>query len=179
MKKNEIAGILLKNSLRVTPQRIAVLDAAYNLKNHPTAENIIDFIKKNHSHIAVGTIYKTLETFAEKGIIKKMLTERDIMRYDPVERKHFHLYCSGSDRIEDFYDDELNVILDRYFTEKVIANFKINEIKIQLVGRFTDASDVNKSKEVESAKIKVKAKRISRFGGDKFLKTKPRNYSNN
>jgi len=146
MKKKDIISILLKNKLKVTPQRIAVLDAAYHLRNHPTAENIIDFIKKNHSHIAAGTIYKTLEIFAQKGIIKKMLTESDIMRYDPVEKKHFHLYCYESDRIEDFYDDELNVILDRYLTKKVIPNFKINDIKIQLVGRFTDFSDVNKSK---------------------------------
>jgi Fur family peroxide stress response transcriptional regulator len=145
MKGSDIIGILLKNKLKVTPQRIAVLDAAYRLNNHPTAENIIDFIRKNHSHIAFGTIYKTLEIFAEKGIVKKMLTESDIMRYDPVEKKHFHLYCAESDRIEDFYDDDLNEIINSYLTRKVIPNFKIHDIKVQLVGRFTDVSPLKRS----------------------------------
>jgi Fur family peroxide stress response transcriptional regulator len=146
MKDNTIIDILLRNKLKVTPQRIAVLEAAYRLNNHPTAENIIDFIKKNHSHIAAGTIYKTLELFSEKGIIKKMLTESDVMRYDPVDKKHFHLYCAESDRIEDFYDNDLNVILDNYLAKKVIPNFKIKDIKVQLVGQFTDATSGSKPK---------------------------------
>jgi Fur family peroxide stress response transcriptional regulator len=63
--------LLIKNGLKVTPQRIAVLDALYSLNNHPTVERIIDFIRKNHPNIAVGTVYKALETFEIKGIVKK------------------------------------------------------------------------------------------------------------
>ena len=37
--------ILQEKELKVTPQRLAVLDALSNLKIHPTADNITDFIK--------------------------------------------------------------------------------------------------------------------------------------
>lgn len=128
--------ILVKNGLKVTPQRLAVLDAMSNLKDHPTAECIIDFIRKNHPNIAVGTVYKTLETFVEKGIIKKVKTERDIMRYDSIMEKHHHLYCVESERIDDYYDPELNQLLEDYFTKKNIPNFSINDIKLQITGKF-------------------------------------------
>ena len=60
------------------------------------------------------------------------------MRYDAIIEKHHHLYCSESDRIEDFYDDELNEIIDNYLKNKKIPNFKIEDIKLQIVGKFTD-----------------------------------------
>jgi len=68
MKFDTITKVLKDKNLKVTPQRIAVLDAVTKLGNHPSAENVIDFIKINHPNIAVGTIYKTLETFVESKI---------------------------------------------------------------------------------------------------------------
>ncbi len=67
------------------------------------------------------------------------------MRYDAIIEKHHHLYCSESDRIEDFYDNELNDILETYLKNKKIPNFKIEDIKLQIVGRFTDKIKDNKT----------------------------------
>lgn len=136
MKFEKIRETLIKKGLKVTPQRLVVLEAVIELGNHPTAEKIIDFIKQNHPNIAVGTVYKTLETFVEKGIIKKVKTDKDVMRYDAILEKHHHLYCIESDRIEDYYDDELNQILKNYFEEKNIKDFKIEDIKLQIIGNF-------------------------------------------
>lgn len=138
MKKEE-PGINLKSSnLKVTPQRLVVLEALGNLKNHPTADNIKEYVVKNHPNIAVGTIYKTLETFVEKGLIKKVKTERDVMRYDPILETHHHLYCEESERIEDFFDDELNNMLQKFFMKKKIPNFKVKDIKLQIIGSFNN-----------------------------------------
>ena len=128
--------ILSEKNLKVTPQRLAVLEAIRKLKNHPTAENVIDFIRKNHPNIALGTVYKVLDTFVEKHIIKKVKTDKGIMRYDGVMENHHHLYCEESDRIEDFFDDKLNNIIDDYFKNKKIPNFKIKDVKLQIIGKF-------------------------------------------
>jgi Fur family transcriptional regulator, peroxide stress response regulator len=138
MSKEDVINTLIKNRLKVTPQRIAVLDAMINLNNHPSAENVIEFIKSNHPNIATGTVYKTLETFVEKGIINKITTDEDIMRYDAVLKKHHHLYCYESERIEDFFDEDLNSLIENYFKKKKIPNFKINDIKLQIIGKFTN-----------------------------------------
>jgi Fur family peroxide stress response transcriptional regulator len=56
--------------LKVTPQRIAILEAIYTLNNHPTADNIMAYIRKTHPNIAIGTVYKVLDVLVEKGLIK-------------------------------------------------------------------------------------------------------------
>jgi Fur family peroxide stress response transcriptional regulator len=133
---SEIISRLSGNGLKITPQRIAVLEAVMELRNHPTAENVIEFIKTNHPNIATGTVYKTLETFVEKGLINKVKTDRDIMRYDGITDPHHHLYCSSSNRIEDFTDPELHKMIEDYFNKHRIPNFTIEDIKLQVIGKF-------------------------------------------
>jgi Fur family peroxide stress response transcriptional regulator len=130
--------ILVEKGLKVTPQRIAVLDIIMNLNNHPTAENITEYLRINYPHVPIGTVYKILDVFVENGIAKKVKTENGIIRYDHVTEKHHHLYCSDSEQIEDFYDNDLNKILDEYFRKKQIPNFKIEDVKLQIIGRFTN-----------------------------------------
>lgn len=127
---------LSEKGLKITPQRIAVLESFNQLKHHPTTEQIIDFIRKHHPNIATGTVYKTLDTFVEKGILSRVKTDRDIMRYDPITTAHHHLYEHDSARIEDYFDDELNVLLREYFNRKQIPDFEIREIILQIKGKF-------------------------------------------
>lgn len=136
MRISEIRNKLVEKGLKVTPQRISILEAITNLNNHPTAENIIKYIKKNHPNIATATVYKVLDALFENKLIKKVKTEKDIMRYDAVMERHHHLYCSDSDRIEDYSDDELNKMLEKYFEKKRIPGFKIEDIKLHIVGKF-------------------------------------------
>jgi Fur family peroxide stress response transcriptional regulator len=130
---------LVKHGLKITPQRIAVLDAMKTIDGHPTADNVIEFIRRNHPHIAIGTVYKTLDVFVEKGLLKKVKTEKDIMRYERAKDIHHHLYCNESERIEDYFDQELDDLLNEYFLRKNITNFKVQDIKLQITGKFTDA----------------------------------------
>ena len=137
--KKEKHGIDLKDSnLKVTPQRVAVLEALNNLKNHPTADKIKEYVVKNHPSISVGTIYKTLETFVDRGLVKKVKTEKDVMRYDAILENHHHLYCEDTERIEDFFDDQLNTMLEEYFKKRKIPNFKVKDIKLQIIGTFNN-----------------------------------------
>lgn len=136
MMISEIRNKLIDKGLKVTPQRVAILEAIITLNNHPTAENIIDFIRKNHPNIATATVYKVLDIMVEKLIIKKVKTDKDIMRYDAIMKNHHHLYCLESDRIEDYVDDDLNTIIEEYFKQKKISGFQIDDIKLQITGKF-------------------------------------------
>ena len=136
MNKEKIVEALKGCGLKVTPQRIAVFEAVINLNNHPTAEQVTEYIKLNHPNIATGTIYKTLETLVRCGIINKVKTDADVMRYDAVIERHHHLYCAESDRILDFVDPKLDKMLEKYLKDKKIPNFKVVDIKLQIVGKF-------------------------------------------
>ena len=146
MANKTVIRLLVQNDLKVTPQRVAILEVILNLDNHPHAENITEYLRLSHPNISVGTIYKTLDIFTKKGIIKKVLTTKDSMRYDAIPERHHHLYCLESERIEDYYDDDLNKILEDYIKKKNIPNFKIEDVKLQIVGRFLDNEHVRKIK---------------------------------
>ncbi len=131
-----IKNRLQEKGLKITPQRIAILEAVMKLKNHPTAELIIDYIRLNHPNIATGTVYKVLEVLVQKKIINKVKSRQDIMRYDAELEKHHHLYSYTSERIEDYFDGELDNLLEEYFRKKGINDFKIEDIKLQIIGEF-------------------------------------------
>jgi Fur family peroxide stress response transcriptional regulator len=136
MANKTVIKILTENGLKVTPQRTAVLEVILGLDNHPTAENIAEYLRLNFPHIPIGTVYRILETFISKGIIKRVNTKDDIIRFDPVKENHHHLYHSDSERIQDLYDDELNKLLENYFKKKKIPDFSIEEIKVQVTGKY-------------------------------------------
>jgi Fur family peroxide stress response transcriptional regulator len=127
---------LKEKKLKVTPQRVAIYEAILKLKNHPTAENVIEYIKINHPNISVGTVYKVLDSLVENELLNKVKTEKDIMRYDAILSNHHHLYCTETDRIEDYEDENLNKLISDYFKENKIKNFKVKDIKLQITGKF-------------------------------------------
>jgi len=138
MSNRDIIKILTDNNLKVTPQRTAVLEVIYTLNNHPSADYIIDYLRLKFPHIPLSTVYKILDVFVAKGIITKVKTDDGVMRYDFVKENHHHLYCSESERIEDYYDKELDNLLENYLKKKTIPNFKIKDIRLQIGGNFTD-----------------------------------------
>jgi len=136
MNKEEIRKKLTEKGLKVTPQRVAIMEAILILNNHPTADNIIDFIRKDNPNIATATVYKVLDILTENNLVGKVKSEKDISRYDGMTESHHHLYNSGSDRIEDYRNDELNTILEEYFKVNDIQDFKIEDIRLQIIGKF-------------------------------------------
>lgn len=132
----QIKDKLIEKGLKVTPQRIAILEAIYTLNNHPTAEMIMDYIKDTHPSIASGTIYKVLDVLIENKLIDRVKTEKDIMRYDSILENHHHLYCSESEDIKDYINEDLDQLLADYFKKNGIEDFEIKEIKLQINGKF-------------------------------------------
>lgn len=132
----DIRNKFSEKGLKITPQRVVILEAIYKLNNHPTADNIIEYIRESHPNIATGTVYKVLETLVANGLIKKVTTDKDIMRYDGKIENHHHLYSSGDDLIEDYKDEELDKLLQNHFKNKSINGFKIEDMVLQIRGTF-------------------------------------------
>ena len=132
----EIRNKLSEKGLKVTPQRLTILDAIYKLGNHPTAENIIEYIRQDNPNIASGTVYKVLDTLIDHKLVKKVYTDKDIMRYDGIVDNHHHLYCTDQDIIEDYVDKDLDILLREYFKNHKIKGFQINEFALEIKGKF-------------------------------------------
>ncbi len=136
MEIQEIRNKLVEKGLKVTPQRMAVLEAVETLRNHPTADQIIAYIRKNHPNIATGTVYNVLETLTGNNILAKVKTDRDIMRYDADLHPHHHIHCAGTNSITDYYDEDLNDLLTDYFKKKKVPGLTIEDVQLHIIGRY-------------------------------------------
>jgi Fur family peroxide stress response transcriptional regulator len=141
-----VIRILTENGLRVTPQRTAILEAIMNLHTHPTADDIVQHLRSAYPNIPHGTVYKILDKFIKTGIIQKVKTDGDLLRYDAVKTRHHHLYSSVNNSIEDFYDEELDKILSDYFEKKEIPGFIVEDFKLQIIGKRENNPENNLSR---------------------------------
>lgn len=153
MVNKSAVNILSQNKLKLTPQRIAILDVILSIKEHLSAELIHDYLRVSHPHISIGTIYKSLDLFTAKGIITRIPSITDQMRYDGVPEKHHHLYCPDSDQIADYYDEDLYQLIKKYLDKKKIPDFIIEDFKLHIIGKFITASEPNK----KTGKMKKKS----------------------
>lgn len=136
MNDEQVRNSLSEKGLRVTPQRMAILKAVYALNNHPTAEQIIEFVRRSIPSVATGTVYHILDTLVANRIISRVKTDHDIMRYEGITENHHHLYCSECDLIEDYIDEDLDKMLSDYFKNRPIPGFKLENIVLQIRGTF-------------------------------------------
>jgi len=138
MDIDEIRNRLKNSGLRVTPQRVAVLSTLIDSHSHPDADQIVRVVRAQYPNISVGTIYHILDNLVQKGIVNKVQTEQNVVRYDAITEPHIHLYSKDENRIEDYMDDELMSLISDYLRKKNIENFNVKEINIQLIGSFNE-----------------------------------------
>jgi len=133
----ELLKVKLRDKgLKATQRRLSILEAIIELNNHPTAEEIIKFIRNQNLNIATATVYKALDIMVAKKVIIKVDTEKHIIRYDAIQEPHHHLYSAESNIIKDYENEEINKILEKYFKKNKIQDFDIEEIKLQIIGKF-------------------------------------------
>lgn len=97
----DFIATLRDHGLQVTYQRLAIYQALYNTKEHPSAEVIYQHVKKRFPMISLGTVYKTLERFYEVGLIEKVSPITEVARYDANLGAHHHLVCLQCHLIQD------------------------------------------------------------------------------
>lgn len=138
MKNNptEIRKLFIDKGIKATPQRIAVFNALMGRRDHPTAEILFNELIHQFPGLSVATVYNALDSLCKVGLVQKVKTEKGTQRYDAILEPHHHLYCAASDRMEDYYDPELDQLIEDYFNKKQIKGFRIMDIKLQLTGYF-------------------------------------------
>ncbi|QKG79826.1 Fur family transcriptional regulator [Tenuifilum thalassicum] len=146
MNYNKLTKILADRGLKITPQRVAVLEVLYEIRNHPSAEEVRQKLHSKYPSIAIGTIYNILDTFCENGIIKKVKTDSDFVRYDVDMENHHHIYGLNNNLIQNYHDEELDKLLKEYFAKKGIPNFQIKEFSLQIIGQYTNDQNQTKQK---------------------------------
>lgn len=98
---NDIIQMLKSKGLRVTPQRFAVFASLLKRTDHPTADQLLQDLNHDFPVSSQATIYSSLQALQEAGLVREVLLEAGITRYDAHVEEHHHFRCRCCGAIED------------------------------------------------------------------------------
>jgi Fur family peroxide stress response transcriptional regulator len=89
--------------LKLTPQRLAILEYLEGNKAHPSAEDIYKAVSKKFPTMSLATVYNSLEALKKKEIVNELTMDPYKKRFDPDTRPHHHLICLSCRKIIDVH----------------------------------------------------------------------------
>lgn len=87
--------------LKMTPQRLAILDYLKDNTEHPSAETIFKAMKDKFPTMSFATVYNTLSTLSKTSKLREITIDPDKRRFDPNLEPHHHLICIRCRKIVD------------------------------------------------------------------------------
>ncbi|MGK7910238.1 MAG: Fur family transcriptional regulator [Synechococcus sp.] len=101
MHTDQIVQTLKAKGLRVTPQRFAVYANLLDRADHPTAEQILGDLNRDAPTSSQATVYSSLQALRNVGLVREVLLEEGVCRYDANVGRHHHFRCRECGKIED------------------------------------------------------------------------------
>lgn len=99
---------------KMTPQRAAILEYLEGNTSHPSAEDIFEAVKVEYPMMSLATVYNTLETLRDMGLLWELSIDDQRKRYDPNTNSHHHLICTRCRKVVDVHMEfELEVPEDQ------------------------------------------------------------------
>lgn len=99
-----------EHAIKVTPQRLEIFLEVISANDHPSAEEIFRRVQKRLPTVSLDTVYRTLSTFDEQGLIAKVHFLDDKTRFDPNTQQHHHMSCIKCGSITDFVWPEIDAM---------------------------------------------------------------------
>ena len=125
------SSVLLKEyDLKVTPQRVAIVEELYQ-NGHMNIDDLYRNLLKKFPSISLATIYKNINAMVEKIFLNEVKIPNTKSVYELIKDDHLHLVCSSCGKIEDIQLDTtpLNDSLSK------ISNFKIESTEVVFSGK--------------------------------------------
>ncbi len=131
-------SLLKQNGLKVTTQRIAILEVLSNRPDeHLTAEDIYDCVKNMYPDIGLATVYRTIQVLSELKLIDKLNLNDGFVRYEIGKgskedcHHHHHLICVNCGQVFTFQDDLLENLEQKI---EATMDFQVLNHEVKLFG---------------------------------------------
>ena len=99
---DELMTMMRERGLRVTPQRMCIVDHLIENAAHPTVEALYEATRVQMPTISLKTVYQTVHDLEDLGQVRLLDVGTGQVRVDPnVEHDHHHLVCSECGRVSD------------------------------------------------------------------------------
>jgi Fur family transcriptional regulator, peroxide stress response regulator len=98
---NAVVETLKVKGLRVTPQRCAVYVNLLRRNDHPTVEQLLRDLNQSFPISSQATVYSSLKALQDAGLVREVLLDEGVSRYDANVTPHHHFRCRSCGSIED------------------------------------------------------------------------------
>lgn len=88
-------------ALKHSKQREAILQFLMTRKDHPTADTVYEYVRKDIPNISLGTVYRNLSLLADNNMILRLTCEGKIDHFDATTTPHYHFYCKQCTQVFD------------------------------------------------------------------------------
>ena len=123
-----IIELLKEHDIAPSIQRVKILEYLRNYQTHPTADMIYQSLVDDIPTLSKTTVYNTLKTFTEKGILLSLSLFENEVRYEYNTEPHIHFKCMKCNKIYD-----LDHSFDHY-NNNLVDGHKILEHHVNLKG---------------------------------------------
>jgi Fur family peroxide stress response transcriptional regulator len=89
--------------MRMTHQRREIFREIAQTDKHPDAETIFKRVRKKMPTVSHDTVYRTLASLEEMGLVQRVETLAGRARYDANPDRHHHFICTRCGSISDIY----------------------------------------------------------------------------
>lgn len=103
---------LRTQGLRLTAQRLAIFERAFDTHQHFTADELFGWMQEAPSGVSRATVYRTLALLVEGGFLESLDIGLGELRYEHVlgHRHHDHMVCLECGKIEEFVDERIETL---------------------------------------------------------------------
>jgi Fur family transcriptional regulator, ferric uptake regulator len=118
LKRDRFDGPSLKRiirdmGLKVTEQRVAILESLARGRVHVTAQEVYEKIRKTHPEIGFATVYRFLRDLSDKKFVTEVRMGGLPARYELTPRSHHdHLTCMSCGKIVEFENPDIEALQD-------------------------------------------------------------------
>ena len=126
---NNYTNLLKEYDLKVTPQRVAIVEELYK-NGHMNIDDLYKKLLSKFPSISLATIYKNINAMIEKVFLSEVKIPNTKSVYELVKTEHAHLVCSCCGAIEDIKLDPSSILNE----VSTLSSFKIDSTNIVLSG---------------------------------------------
>lgn len=108
LEAEEVRDLFRRRGVKLTHQRLEIIREVVGADDHPSAEDIHRRIRPRLPTVSLDTVYRTLETLEQLGLIARVEILDDRTRYEPDREPHHHLVCASCRKVVDFSWPELD-----------------------------------------------------------------------
>jgi Fe2+ or Zn2+ uptake regulation protein len=130
MPKRDVTQLLTDRALKVTPQRVAVLEFLHGNPTHPSVDEVYQQVRKRFAYISRATIYNTITALVEAGLLQELLIQQEKTHVDWNVDPHHHFRCTTCEKVEDIPYSVLTS--DRL--SKQMDGYRVTGVKVVMEG---------------------------------------------